>query len=78
MSDLVLTSEQELSEILGTRLADRGAVESVRKTVVNQRLCMGGMRWGDGGGDSVAHWRGLYRRDQDQRDDYGAQFALAA
>jgi hypothetical protein len=54
-----------------------GAVESACKTVVNQRLCMGGMRWGEEGGDSVAHLRALYRSDPDQWDAYWAQFAMA-
>lgn len=54
-----------------------GAVESACKTVVNQRLCMGGMRWGEDGGDSVAHLRALYRSDPDQWDAYWAQFAMA-
>ncbi len=43
-----------------------GAVESACKTVVNQRLCMGGMRWGEEGSDAVAHLRALYRSDPDQ------------
>ena len=36
-----------------------GAVESACKTVVNQRLCLGGMRWGEGGSDAVAHLAGV-------------------
>jgi hypothetical protein len=43
-----------------------GAVESACKTVVNQRLCLGGMRWGEEGSDAVAHLRALYRSDSDQ------------
>jgi hypothetical protein len=43
-----------------------GSVESACKTVVNQRLCMGGMRWGEVGSDAVAHLRALYRSDPDQ------------
>jgi hypothetical protein len=54
-----------------------GAVESACKTVVNQRLCLGGMRWGEEGGDSIAHLRALYRSDPDQWDAYWAQFAMA-
>lgn len=54
-----------------------GAVESACKTVVNQRLCLGGMRWGEEGGDSVAHLRALYRSDPDQWDAYWAQLAGA-
>ena len=47
-----------------------GAVESACKTVVNQRLCLGGMRWSEGGSDAVAHLRALYRSDADQWDAY--------
>ena len=47
-----------------------GAVESACKTVVNQRLCMGGMRWGEEGSDAVAHLRALYRSDADQWDAF--------
>lgn len=47
-----------------------GAVESACKTVVNQRLCMGGMRWGEDGSDAVAHLRALYRSDPDQWDAF--------
>jgi hypothetical protein len=47
-----------------------GAVESACKTVVNQRLCQGGMRWGQDGSDSVAHLRALYRSDVDQWDGF--------
>jgi hypothetical protein len=47
-----------------------GAVESACKTVVNQRLCLGGMRWGVAGSDAVAHLRALYRSDTDQWDAF--------
>lgn len=47
-----------------------GAVESACKTVVNQRLCLGGMRWGEEGSDAVAHLRALYRSDADQWDAF--------
>lgn len=52
-----------------------GAIESACKTVVNQRLCLGGMRWGEAGCDSVAHLRALYRSDADQWDAF---WSLAA
>jgi hypothetical protein len=52
-----------------------GAVESACKTVVNQRLCLGGMRWGEAGSDAVAHLRALYRSDPDQRDAFWSQAA---
>jgi hypothetical protein len=52
-----------------------GAIESACKTVVNQRLCLGGMRWGEDGSDAVAHLRALYRSDPDQWDCF---WSLAA
>jgi len=52
-----------------------GSVESACKTVVNQRLCMGGMRWGEDGSDAVAHLRALYRSDPDQWEAFWAQAA---
>ena len=54
-----------------------GAVESACKTVVNQRLNMGGMRWGEEGSDAVAHLRALYRSDPDQWDAFWG-YAMAA
>ena len=54
-----------------------GAVESACKTVVNQRLCWGGMRWGEEGSDAVAHLRALYRSDPDQWEAFWG-YALAA
>ena len=55
-----------------------GAVESACKTVINQRLCMGGMRWGESGSDNVAHLRALVRSDPDQWDGFWAIFNMAA
>jgi hypothetical protein len=52
-----------------------GAVESACKTVVNQRLCLGGMRWGEEGSDAVAHLRALYRSDPDQWEAFWAMAA---
>ena len=52
-----------------------GGVESACKTVVNQRLCMGGMRWGEEGSDAVAHLRALYRSDADQWEAFWAMAA---
>jgi hypothetical protein len=43
-----------------------GAVESACKTVINQRLNMGGMRWGESGSDAVCHLRALFCSDPDQ------------
>jgi hypothetical protein len=45
-----------------------GAIESACKRVVNQRMCLGGMRWGEEGSDAVAHLRALYQSDADQWD----------
>jgi hypothetical protein len=52
-----------------------GAVESACKTVVNQRLCLGGMRWGETGSDNVAHLRALYRSDTEVWDDFWTRAA---
>ena len=52
-----------------------GAVESACKTVINQRLCLGGMRWGEEGSDAVAHLGALYRSDPDQWDAFWAMAA---
>jgi hypothetical protein len=52
-----------------------GSIESACKTVVNQRLCQGGMRWGEEGSDAVAHLRALYRSDADQWESF---WSLAA
>jgi hypothetical protein len=52
-----------------------GAMESACKTVVNQRLSMGGMRWGEEGSDAVAHLRALYRSDSDQWDGFWSNAA---
>jgi len=52
-----------------------GAIESACKTVVNQRLCLGGMRWGETGSDAVAHLRALYRSDADQWEAFWAMAA---
>jgi hypothetical protein len=47
-----------------------GAVESACKTVVNQRLSMGGMRWGEDGSDAVCHLRAIFCSDPDQWDRF--------
>lgn len=49
-----------------------GAVESACKRVINQRLCMGGMRWGEPGSDAVAHLRALFLSDADQWEAFWA------
>ena len=43
-----------------------GPIESACKTVVNRRLCGGGMRWRERGTDAVCHLRALYRSEQSQ------------
>lgn len=47
-----------------------GSVESACKNVINQRLSMGGMRWGVAGGDALAHLRALFCSDADQWDAF--------
>jgi hypothetical protein len=43
-----------------------GSIESGCKTVVSQRLCGSGMRWGVAGTDSVSHLRALFRSEPSQ------------
>lgn len=43
-----------------------GPVESACKTVVNRRLCGGGMRWREPGTDAICHLRALYRSEASQ------------
>lgn len=43
-----------------------GPVESACKMVVNQRLCQGGMRWSEAGGDAICHLRALFRSERTQ------------
>jgi hypothetical protein len=52
-----------------------GAVESACKNVINHRLNMGGMRWGEEGGHALANLRALFRSDADQWDAF---WSLAA
>jgi hypothetical protein len=47
-----------------------GAMESACKRVINQRLNMGGMRWGEAGCDAVSHLRGLFCSDADQWEGF--------
>lgn len=56
-----------------------GPVESACKMVINQRLCQGGMRWGEPGADAMCHLRALYRSESAQWDAYWkSRVALAA
>lgn len=43
-----------------------GPIESACKTVVNRRLCGGGMRWREPGTDAMCHLRALYRSENSQ------------
>ena len=52
-----------------------GAVESACKNVVNQRLSMGGMRWGEEGADAVARLRALFRSEANQWDAFWSRAA---
>jgi hypothetical protein len=54
-----------------------GAVESACKTVVNQRLCLGGMRWAEEGSDPVCHLRALFRSDEEHWDSFWAAYTAA-
>jgi hypothetical protein len=47
-----------------------GHIESVCKTVVNQRLKHSGMRWGCEGADTVCHLRALYEGEPSQWDAF--------
>jgi hypothetical protein len=47
-----------------------GSVESACKNVINKRLSMGGMRWGEPGGDAVAHLRALFFSELTQWDAF--------
>jgi len=47
-----------------------GAVESACKTVINQRLNMGSMRWGEEGSEAVCHLRAIFCSDPDQWDAF--------
>jgi hypothetical protein len=68
MVALDLTPEQEAE---AQRWAARIAPK-VQTEVVDQRLCLSGMRWGEEGSDAVAHLRALYRSDADQWDAFWA------
>jgi len=43
-----------------------GSVESACKTVVNQRLKLAGMRWGEDGTDEMCHLRAMFRSEATQ------------
>jgi hypothetical protein len=47
-----------------------GAIESVCKTVVGQRLKLAGMRWGEDGAHALCHLRALYRSEKGQWDTF--------
>lgn len=52
-----------------------GSIESACKNVINQRLNLGGMRWGAAGSEALAHLRALFCSDADQWDAF---WSLAA
>ena len=51
-------------------LIGSGSVESACKTVVNQRLKLAGMRWGEDGTDAMCHLRALFRSDSEQGESF--------
>jgi hypothetical protein len=51
-------------------LIGSGSIESACKTVVNQRLKLAGMRWGEDGTDSMCHLRALFRSEPGQWDSF--------
>jgi hypothetical protein len=50
-----------------------GSMESGCKTVICQRLCNGGMRWGVDGTDSVSHLRALFQSEPNQWEAFWNQ-----
>jgi hypothetical protein len=51
-------------------LIGSGSVESACKTVVNQRLKLAGMRWGEDGTDAMCHLRALLKSEPGQWDAF--------
>jgi len=50
-----------------------GSMESGCKTVIGQRLCGSGMRWGVDGADSVSHLRALFQSEPSQWEAFWSQ-----
>jgi hypothetical protein len=50
-----------------------GSMESGCKTVICQRLCNGGRRWGVDGTDSVSHLRALFQSEPNQWEAFWSQ-----
>jgi hypothetical protein len=50
-----------------------GSMESGCKTVICQRLCGGGMRWGVDGADSLSHLRALFQSEPNQWEAFWSQ-----
>lgn len=50
-----------------------GSMESGCKTVICQRLCNGGMRWGVEGADSVSHLRALFQSEPNQWEAFWSE-----
>jgi hypothetical protein len=55
-------------------LIGSGSVESACKTVVNQRLKLAGMRWGEDGTDAMCHLRALLRSEPGQWDAFWQRY----
>lgn len=51
-----------------------GPVESACKTVVNNRLCGSGMRWGSPGSNHLCHLRALFLSQRNQWENYWANY----
>lgn len=54
-----------------------GSVESGCKTVINQRLCEGGMRWAEAGSNPVCALRALFRSDEEHWDAFWSTYLAA-
>jgi hypothetical protein len=50
-----------------------GSMESGCETVICQRLCNGGMRWGVEGTDSVSHLRALFQSEPNQWEAFWSE-----
>ena len=52
-----------------------GHVEAACKSLVGQRLKVGGMRWGEEGADAVCHRRALFKSEQGQGEAFWGNVA---
>jgi hypothetical protein len=53
----------------------KGEVEAACKSLVGQRLKVGGMRWGEEGADAVCHRRALFKSEQGQGEAFWGNVA---